>query len=226
VIDFLLGQGADVVAENNKKNSASDLFWRAVLSNRLSEPVQLRLAERFIDRSYVENAGFTSVHKIILGLTQIDLDQMLADSPHLINQPDAYGQTPLHWAATRGDEDAVATLLNHGADVHAMERGGSTPLIWGIASRNTRVTIRLLEGGSDPDHSSKIWLDRAIHIACHEALMHQQARTFETHLWNLQLRAILSRRSKPCLQPRYLRNIQKLWSLQSNATRYGASVRC
>lgn len=99
---------------------------------------------------------------------------MLVDLPHLVDKQDAYGLTPLHWAATRGDLQAIDTLLKHNADVHIVERGGSTPLIWGIDSADPKVTKRLLDAGADPNHASDIWLDRAIHIACHAERFHCQ----------------------------------------------------
>ncbi|KPM35961.1 hypothetical protein AK830_g10613 [Neonectria ditissima] len=111
---------------------------------------------------------------IIFGQSKSNLDQMLRDLPHLTNQQDAYGLTPLHWAATRGDVKSISTLLEHKADVHIVERGGSTPLIWGIDSANPDVTRKLLEAGADPNHASRIWLDRAIHIAYHEERFHCQ----------------------------------------------------
>ena len=36
------------------------------------------------------------------------------------------------------------------------------------------MTRLLLQAGANPDHASNIWLDRAIHIACHEARFYCQ----------------------------------------------------
>lgn len=173
-IEFLLQQGADKLAVNQKKNSSADIFWRSVLSNGFPEAAYMRLASHFDDTTFIEDGGFTIIHKIIFGQSKLDLDQTLTDLPHLVDQQDAYGLAPLHWAATRGDVHSISILLEHHAQVDIVERGGSTPLIWGIDSAVPDVTRRLLEAGADVNHASKIWLDRAIYIACHEERFHCQ----------------------------------------------------
>lgn len=129
MIDFLLKQGADILAVNQKKNSAADIFWRNWLSNGMPETAYGRLVSHFTDTTFIEEGEFTIIHKIIFQQSNASLDQMLVDLPHLVNQQDAYGLTPLHWAATRGDLQAIDTLLKHNANIHIVERGGSTPLI-------------------------------------------------------------------------------------------------
>ena len=44
-----------------------------------------------------------------------------------INVPDWWGYTPLHYAATRGDNDLVRYLVERGADVTALSRLGQSP---------------------------------------------------------------------------------------------------
>lgn len=174
MIEFLLRQGADMLAVNQKKNSSADIFWRTILSNGLPAAAYHRLASYFTDTTFIDDGGFTIIHKIIFGQSKANLDHLLTDMPNLVDQQDNYGLTPLHWAATRGDVESIATLLKHNANVNITERGGSTPLIWGIDSANPEVTRRLLLAGADPNHTSKIWLDRAIHIACNQERFHCQ----------------------------------------------------
>src|SRR6266516_1943028 len=64
---------------------------------------------------------------------------------------DAMGRAALEWAAARGDERAVVTLLSYGADPNSMDHKLNTPLTL-AANQNQTVCVRLLlEAGADPD---------------------------------------------------------------------------
>jgi ankyrin repeat protein len=67
-----------------------------------------------------------------------------------VNQRDQNGHTPLHNAASRGDNEAIQYLLDRGADVMAVSRSGQTTadMANGPAQRLTPfpATLELLEG--------------------------------------------------------------------------------
>jgi len=52
---------------------------------------------------------------------------------------------PLHAAASSGDEDAIAALLEAGADLDATDDSGDTPLAEAVKSRHAKAA-RLLWG--------------------------------------------------------------------------------
>ena len=67
------------------------------------------------------------------------------------NIRDPEGITPLHWAAINGHVACCRTLLERGADVHAI--GGAlraTPLHWCARNGHTQVLSLLIEHGADP----------------------------------------------------------------------------
>ena len=70
---------------------------------------------------FIDGQNYTSPHKIILGLCMRDLEEEIRLHPENINTPDVMGRTPLAWAACRGDDRAIVTLLSHGADVNTLD---------------------------------------------------------------------------------------------------------
>lgn len=61
-----------------------------------------------------------------------------------------HSETPLHWAASSDDVDALEALLDHGADIEAPGGviGGGTPLADAVAFGQWRAAHRLVERGA------------------------------------------------------------------------------
>ena len=70
----------------------------------------------FDDEEHLESRAFPPLHKIILGLSSLDLQMQLEFSSTGIDEKDADGRTALSWAATRGDLRSVSLLLQFRAD--------------------------------------------------------------------------------------------------------------
>src|SRR5690348_6759492 len=66
-----------------------------------------------------------------------------------VNQADARGNTPLHYAAAFGSVDAVKQLIKAHAEVNAKNAMNATPLILG-ASQPEKIKL-LLAAGADPN---------------------------------------------------------------------------
>lgn len=100
---------------------------------------------------FIESQDFSTLHKIVLGLSLGNLRQELQKNPYDADVRDTTGRTPLQWAAARGDETAVVTLLSFGADPNNMDKKLNTPLTL-AANQNHTVCVRLLlEAGALPD---------------------------------------------------------------------------
>jgi uncharacterized protein len=61
------------------------------------------------------------------------------------------GGDELIQAVKAGDEVAVGSLIQHGADVNAPETNGTTPLHWAVYQRNAGMVKRLLAAGAKPN---------------------------------------------------------------------------
>lgn len=63
-----------------------------------------------------------------------------------------HSETPLHWAASSDDLEALDALLDHGADIEAPGGviGGGTPLADAVAFATWRAARRLVERGARP----------------------------------------------------------------------------
>lgn len=72
----------------------------------------------------VDNAGFTSIHNIVCGLTIGDLQNELKYHPELIDKQDNDKRTPLFWAVYLHDIDMINILLKHRAEVSLVDAAG------------------------------------------------------------------------------------------------------
>lgn len=87
------------------------------------------------------------------------LDEMVAalDAGDDIEARDTVCEnTPLHYAAINGQAEAVALLLERGAQINALEAMGSTPLMYAIHARHADIAHILLDAGADIRPANKM----------------------------------------------------------------------
>jgi ankyrin repeat protein len=73
---------------------------------------------------------------------------MIADGAD-VNQAQADGTTPLHWAVYRLDSELVAALLRKGARANVVNRYGASPLAEAARTANRQIAAMLFEAGAD-----------------------------------------------------------------------------
>lgn len=79
---------------------------------------------------------------------------MLDERPHLVNAVDnpSSGMTPLMWAANRTNRlEVLRLLLDRGADINAVDRGGRTALHFAVSMARADLSYfkLLMERGAD-----------------------------------------------------------------------------
>jgi ankyrin repeat protein len=133
--------------DNNPRNKAFDFILQGFLSKEEVETLGCLTA----GSDWIEDQNFTVLHKIVTGLNFQSLDDALVLYQDDIDAVDALGRTPLTWAAARGDEKAVATLLSYGAGLNTLDIQWTGPVSY-AAERSHVVCVRLLlEAGACPD---------------------------------------------------------------------------
>ena len=125
VVQLLLEEGADPGQSNYTYDSWDKLLATAdQRGHRATKKLlQTAMAERF---AYDER--FEPVAEAIRA-RQVDLvDELLSESPDLINAADALGNSPVHWATLIRQLDLIDRFLDLGANIDARRADGRSPV--------------------------------------------------------------------------------------------------
>ncbi|NTV80359.1 MAG: hypothetical protein HGA24_02935 [Candidatus Aminicenantes bacterium] len=76
---------------------------------------------------------------------------LVAKDPKVVNEKDARGRTPLHFASGAGNTEIVKFLIASGADVKATDPDGFTPLHWAAYEGHGDAARALIAAGADPN---------------------------------------------------------------------------
>ncbi|XP_024936359.1 uncharacterized protein LOC112493618 [Cephus cinctus] len=124
-LELLVENGADVNLRNHRGQTALHLAARA----HALECVEVLLRKGGSDPNVEDNDGRTPLH-LALGrsLLAYDISDCLITWKANVNKSDKYGYTPLHVAALNELSQCVDTLIQHGGDLSATTKGGTTAL--------------------------------------------------------------------------------------------------
>ena len=150
----LLDQGADVNGAQGDGMTA--LHWAAERGH--AEVADLLISASADREAKTRIGSYTPLHLGSRGGHGPVVSRLLAAGSDPGAVTTNSGVTPLHLAAAAvGGADAVAALLDHGADVNAREwSAGQTPLMFGTGSNRAAAVRALLKGGADPGISTKV----------------------------------------------------------------------
>jgi ankyrin repeat protein len=119
--------------------------WRKSQDLRYDERSRALLLRTLIDSDFLEALAHTPLHKSVLGLSLIPLEEHLRTSVSAINEIDAMGSTALCWAVYRNDHAAVAKLLASNASPNL---GSRAPLIEAAMNGSVENMRALLSNGA------------------------------------------------------------------------------
>ncbi|PSN75560.1 ankyrin, partial [Corynespora cassiicola Philippines] len=97
----------------------------------------------------VDTLLLSTLHRIVIGLNDLDLVDHVEEYPEYIHQRDCFGFTPLHWATKMNNQLAVRILLEAGADVNALCKEGRSVLSWAAETGSRDICATLIRAGAE-----------------------------------------------------------------------------
>ena len=164
-VKFLKGAGADVHAKSACHDTPAEIAWNRILSSCLDGESENLLGEVFPDDSNLDERHFTTLHKIVLGMTGKNLADELEVTTAHINAIDSSGNTPLAWASARGDHKSVALLLEHGASLGITNNVDAEPIHLAAQTGNINTIEILIKAGVDVNRMVRHTKMTPIHYA-------------------------------------------------------------
>ncbi|XP_060640910.2 DNA-binding protein RFXANK isoform X1 [Anolis sagrei] len=122
-----------------------------------------------------------SVHQLAAQGEMILLKESLRKGENLLNKPDERGFTPLMWASAFGEIEAVRSMLEWGADPHALAKERETALSLASTGGYTDIVALLLDREADVNTydwnggTPLLYAVRGNHVKCVEVLLAQGA---------------------------------------------------
>ncbi|MFO8007619.1 MAG: ankyrin repeat domain-containing protein [Candidatus Brocadiia bacterium] len=173
---LLLHEGAEVNAETRRGRTALELALegghRDVAEVLLAAGAQVspRAVNELLWEGEFELAELVGAHAESLDIVAAAalgdvgrVSELLEADPSLLETTGRpFGDTPLHWAAARGQADAVRLLVEEGANPRAGRYG--TPLHWAAAMGRLEATRLLLRAGASANENDSL-LATPLHCA-------------------------------------------------------------
>jgi ankyrin repeat protein/L-ascorbate metabolism protein UlaG (beta-lactamase superfamily) len=94
------------------------------------------------------------IHEAVRAGDLAQVKALVAKDPKAVNERDARGRTPLHFASVVDNPDILAFLVANGADVKAADPDGFTPLHWAASEGRAGSAKALIAAGADPNARS------------------------------------------------------------------------
>ncbi|KAI0481753.1 ankyrin repeat-containing domain protein [Xylaria cf. heliscus] len=151
-VRFLALQGADLdyrpkaTTDLSPRTKANDLILQGV--SKATEEALMPLAS---GSDWADEQEFTTVHRIVTGLSSKDLETALQEHPEDIDKLDGLGRSPISWAAARGNEEHVTLLLLYGANTNILDVQLSGPVTYSADRSHAACTRLLLDDNAKTD---------------------------------------------------------------------------
>ena len=106
---------------------------------------------------------FDLLHQAVLSLNSLSIEEAYQQDPLMMDEIDAFGKTPLSWAAVRGDLKSLGFLVQNGASI---DKGRfRSALSYTITCGYSQCTEGLLNHGADVNRTNGQVRQTPIHSA-------------------------------------------------------------
>jgi ankyrin repeat protein len=137
IVSLLLEKGANP----NALDSLGKTPLLLIIPRGIQEEIYSMLLEKGANPAAKDTYGDTSLHIAIMNNVDVSIFSRLAGARIDINERNKQGVTPLALAVEHGKPNIVNYLVGQGADIHAKDVGGSTPLIRAFTSAPDMLSL-------------------------------------------------------------------------------------
>ncbi|KAG8900763.1 ubiquitin-protein ligase peroxin 12 [Tulasnella sp. 408] len=153
LVEHLLASGQPDIATH-----VTRILWKAAIE--AEAPIaDIIMASRGYDIHYVDDInGRTCLHGAAIA-GELRLLNICVENGLVVDQPDFYGRSPLHYGSINGHDEICRRLLQLGADPRMLDKDNYNPLIYAIANRkvacvrvlldDSRVGVETVQGSPD-----------------------------------------------------------------------------
>ena len=139
----LLRQG--LISPNMRDAKGTPLLMLAI-DDRSTEVIYLLMDTPGIDIDAANRKGENALMMAAIFGLMPEVKYLVENKAAIFNQS---GWTALHYAATTGQTEIVAYLIEQGAQVNALSESNTTPLMMAVRSGNIETVSVLLKNGAD-----------------------------------------------------------------------------
>ena len=164
-MNLLKDAGTDMRAESTNRQTSIEVAWNRILSGALYYTSEDMLRTVFDDDSQLDERQFSTLHIIVLGMTEKNLTVELDLTTANINAVNISGNTALGLTSARGDYDSVSLLLQHGASLKISNDLGAEPVHLAAQTGNVDTIRVLVEMGAEVNTVVREFKMTPIHYA-------------------------------------------------------------
>lgn len=150
---------------DSAKDRITNIFLLSIPTKASDEALLALYNSGYVNIQNLDEISNQSVlHKACIAGRTVIVDLALQQSVDPTLQ-DTYGRTALHYACIHNHPDLIKKLVDHGADINALDKDNFSPLLCSIITKHSQCLNLLLElGAKGDDDSEKYYIP--LNFAC------------------------------------------------------------